>query len=349
LETPSRILIIRPSALGDVVRTVPALVSLRRAFPDARISWLVADQFAPAIANHPDLSAVVPFPRRQIGTWLRQGAFGELVDWVQKTLRDPSYDLVIDFQGLFRSGFLTLATWASTRIGLADARELGWLGYTRRVNVVGGFRAHHVERVRALVEAAGATWVENLRLYPNRAEEQLWATDPDLGGRRYVLLAPTTRGLGRMWPTERYAAVASQLLSRRRDLGIDAVAVVGLESERKLCGPLLAVDGVVDRVGATGISGLMTLIEHAALVLCNDSAAMHMAVAFRRPLVALLGPTDIGHAGPYKRKADVITHRRRGERVRHRDVQRASELMRRIEVDEVMKACEERLAVSERC
>ena len=142
---------------------------------------------------------------------------------------------------------------------------------------------------------------------------------------------------------ERYAVLASRLMAGRRELGIDAVVVVGLESERSLCGPLLCVEGVVERVGATGISGLMTLIEHAALVVCNDSAAMHMAVAFGRPMVALFGPTDVGHAGPWGRPHDVISHRREGERVRHRDVARASEIMRRIGVEEVVAACEKRL------
>src|SRR5206468_1022100 len=103
---------------------------------------------------------------------------------------------------------------------------------------------------------------EDLRLYPDAADEGAWGLDEELGGKRYVLLAPTTRGLGRMWPMERYAALASRLMAGRRELGIDAVVVVGLESEWALCGPLLAVEGVVDRVGATGISGLMTLVEH---------------------------------------------------------------------------------------
>jgi ADP-heptose:LPS heptosyltransferase len=144
---------------------------------------------------------------------------------------------------------------------------------------------------------------------------------------------------------ERYAALVRYLLEHRSRLGLDAVVVVGLASEREMCAPLLSTgfEGLVDRVGKTGVSGLMALIERASLVVCNDSAAMHMAVAFGRALVALFGPTDVSHAGPYGRDEDVISHKRAGEHVRHRDVTRASEFMTRISAVEVIAACELRL------
>ena len=84
-------------------------------------------------------------------------------------------------------------------------------------------------------------------------------------------------------------------------------------------------------------------LERAALVVCNDSAAMHMAVALSRPLVALFGPTDVSHAGPYRRPDDVISHKQAGEVVRHRDVDAARRFMERITVEEVVAKCEERL------
>jgi ADP-heptose:LPS heptosyltransferase len=361
LSIPQRILIIRPSSLGDVIRTVPALVSLRRAFPKAKIDWLVNDAFAPAIANHPDLSNIIHFPRAALGGAFLRGDLARAIAWARATLREPGYDLVIDYQGLLRSGLLTGATDAPRRVGFADAREMGWLGYNERVTVERGRRAHHVDRVLALTKAAGAEPVADLRLYPDPKDREAIANDPALRG-RYVLLAPTTRGLGRAWPIDRYAALAKHLVARCRELHIDAVVVTGLASERDYCRPLLggtavpAVSGagvqdpagtagppIVDRIGHTTISSLMALIERAALVVCNDSAAMHMAVAFSRPMVALLGPSDLGHAGPYKREADVIQHKHPDEHVRHRDVPKASELMRRITVEEVVAACEARL------
>jgi lipopolysaccharide heptosyltransferase I len=345
-------LIIRPSSLGDVIRTVPALVSLRRAFPDARIDWLVNDNLSTAVEHHPDLAGVIPFPRAALGQSLRRGNIAAFLSWAKATLGSANYGLVVDYQGLFRSGLLTRATHAVQRIGFADAREVGWLwrplAYTRRVAVPGGRRAHHVDRVLALTAAAGAEPVADLRIYPDPKDKDALARDPQLGGKRYVLLAPTTRGLGRAWPIERFADLATRLMSRRRELRIDAIVTTGLASERDYCRRLLAhlhlrCPEHVDRIGKTSISGLMALVEGSALVVCNDSAAMHMAVAFGRPMVALFGATDIGHAGPYKREQDVITHKRPDERVRHRDMAKASELMRRIGVEEVVAGCEQRL------
>jgi heptosyltransferase-1 len=352
---PQRILIIRPSSLGDVIRTVPALASLRGAFPDARIDWLVNDNLAAAIQHHPALTGAIPFPRAELGQQLRRGKLVNVGLWARSWLREPGYELVLDYQGLFRSGLLTRATKAPRRIGFADAREAGGLwrpiAYTQQVAVEGGRRAHHVERVLALTGAALAGAgepVADLRLYPDPKDEEAMERDPRLGGKRYVLLAPTTRGLGRAWPIDRFADLATRLMARKRELGIDAIVTTGLANERDYCRRLLSHLHVrcpehVDRIGKTTISSLMALVEHAALVVCNDSAVMHMAVAFGRPMVALFGASDIGHAGPYKREQDVIQHKEPGEHVRHRDVPKASELMRRITVEEVAAACEARL------
>jgi heptosyltransferase-1 len=121
-----------------------------------------------------------------------------------------------------------------------------------------------------------------------------------------------------------------------------------MENERDLCAPLLrpgtTTPNLIDRVGATSITTLMATIQRAALVVCNDSAAMHMAVALARPLVALFGPTDVSHAGPYNRPQDVISHKEPSETVRHRDVQAATQFMARITTTQVIGMCEARLA-----
>src|SRR5687767_11916318 len=99
-DSPRRILIIRPSALGDVARTVPALVSLKRAFPQSQIDWLVNDTFVDAIAHHPDLHEVVPFPRKRLSRFgWSPGATREGLRYFAE-LRRRGYDAVYDLQGL---------------------------------------------------------------------------------------------------------------------------------------------------------------------------------------------------------------------------------------------------------
>ena len=132
-----KILIVRPSALGDVCRTVPVLASLRRAWPEAVVDWVVQEEFAPAIAAHPALSEAITFPRTRLARWWRSPARArELWQWFGE-LRRREYDIVLDCQGLGRSGLITWATAAPRRVGLRRAREFAWLGYNVRCQVSG--------------------------------------------------------------------------------------------------------------------------------------------------------------------------------------------------------------------
>jgi lipopolysaccharide heptosyltransferase I len=336
---PQRILIIRPSALGDVCRTVPVLASLRRAYPEAQIDWLVQDTFAAAVEQHAGLTGVVRFPRAQLGRDLSRGRPGSLLRFLSM-LRKPRYDLVIDCQGLARSGFFARATRARRRVGYANARELGWVFLNIRRRVDPGM--HAVDRMLDLLRAIGVEPVANMRLYTAWNDRAAVEKDPALSG-GYAVLAPTSRWPGKRWATDRFAAVAQALLSR----GVAHVVTVGSNSERDQCGPLLDLaardNRVVDRVGSTSVGQLMALIESSRLVIANDSAALHMAVGFDRPAVALFGPTRIDLVGPYRRDADVIQHLRPGDRIDHKDEASGRALMDRITVDEVLCRAEERL------
>jgi lipopolysaccharide heptosyltransferase I len=343
---PHRILVVRPSSLGDVVRTVPALASLRRAYPDAVIDWLVNTAFADAVRHHPALSGVVTIDRGA----LRRAPVSTLRD-LRGRLRERAYGWAIDLQGLFRSGVYARLSGAPRITGFADARELGWLLYRERVAVTPGL--HHVDRYLHLLRGVGVEPVADMRLYPGEAARAAVAADAALAG-RYAVVAPTTRGPGRAWPMERFAAVARHLAANARRLRLDSVVAVGLASEREACGPLTSLSAgqprIVDRVGRTDLCGLMALVERAGLVVCNDSAAMHVAAAFRRPLVALLGPTRAQTSGPYPLTGapfTVLTRLEPGEAVRHRDVAAATEVMRRITVEEVIAACEAALLAGE--
>ncbi len=343
MSDPQRILLIRPSALGDVCRSVPVLAALKRRFPEARIDWLVNDAFAPAVRAHPDLHEVIEFPRRRFGAWWRSPRIGgELRAWLG-ALRGAKYDMVIDCQGLLRSGVFAWWTRAPRRIGYDNAEEFGWLGVNERVFV--SREMHAVDRMMALAHAADASEDEppDMRLYA--PEEDRAALDNRLRGHRYALLAPTSRWIGKRWPIERFAALAERLLA---DGQVERIAVVGAPSERDQCAALGAIaskdDRIVDLVGATGVGALMAVVERAAIVVANDSAALHMAVGFERPLVALYGPTHVDLVGPYRRSDDVIQKLRANERIDHKDEALGRRLMERIEVDEVHRACSVRLA-----
>lgn len=341
LEKPRRILLIRPSALGDVCRTVPVLASLRAAFPDSEIDWLVQDGFAPAIAAHPALTNVIPFPRKQVAIprlW-RPGAAATLFRLI-RSLRDAHYDLVLDCQGLGRSGLFAWLTRAPRRVGFSNARELGWIGSNERINVPENL--HTVDRMLALIEGAGVPAVHGMRLYTT--EDDQFTARTLVPFTRYAVIAPTSRWPGKRWPIDRFTALTHELLALT---AIESIAIVGGPDERDQCTPLLelarANSRVIDLVGKTPIGVLLAVIERAALVIANDSAPVHMAVGFDRPLVALFGPTRTDLVGPYRREQDVIRATTHIDRNLHKDAAIGAAAMSTIQTQTVIDAALKRL------
>jgi heptosyltransferase-1 len=332
----SRILIIRPSALGDVCRSVPVLASLHHAFPRTRIDWLVQDSFAPAIASHPGLSSVVAFPRAKLREWYRPSVAPELKRFLHD-LGERKYDLVLDCQGLFRSGLFAIATKAPRRIGFDNAAELGWLGLTERVHAPRAL--HAVDRMLMLAEHVGAKPVYDMRLYSS-PEDRAWVSQhPGLSSGGYAVIAPMTRWPGKQWPLERFAELTRRLISGDVP-GVSRVALVGSPSERAQGEELLAAfrgdARVVDLIGRTSVGQLMATIEGCSLLIGCDSAAVHMAVGFHRPLVALYGPTRVERVGPYARSAHVVQRLIPGDARDHKDAAAGKVMMNRIHVHDVI-------------
>ncbi|MEQ9095287.1 MAG: glycosyltransferase family 9 protein [Phycisphaerales bacterium] len=344
---PRRILIIRPSALGDVCRSVPVLAALRARWPHATIDWLVQDAFAEAIVAHPALSEAVAFPRRDLSPLARPDKFIAALRW-GNGLRRRRYDLVVDCQGLMRSGLMTMATAAPVRVGAADARELAHLAYTRRVPTPPG--QHAVDKMLALAQAAIDSYgaaepidAPDMRLYTTAAARTAAAAmvgEPADG--RLVVLAPTSRWPAKQWPDERFAQLADALL----DQSNASIVIVGGRGERNQCPRTCELADrhprVRDLVGRTGIGELMAIVQRSSLVVANDSAVLHMAVGFERPLVALFGPTLTGLVGPYRREADVLQHERPDHASAHKNAANAG-MMRAIAADEVIEAAMTRL------
>ena len=348
MDDPKRILIVRPSALGDVCRTVPVLVSLRRAFSRAQIDWLVQAQFAEAIAAHPALDGLVTFPRTQMAEWWHSPIVAfETLRWFA-SLRRRGYDLVLDFQALGRSGLITRATGAKRRVGYRSAREFGWLGYTVRHPPPTAL--HTVDRMLHLLAAEGIDPVCDMRLYTAQQDQQWWT---DLRRRMgiekqtYVVLAPTSRWPSKRWPGECWSALIEPLLKR----GVGHLVLVGSPAERRqvrwlALNPACAKGTVIDLVGSTSVGQTMAIVEGAGLVIANDSAPLHMAVGFSRPCVALFGPTDPARVGPYGRPESVLRHSALAPQtaLNFKDPRLGDALMRAIRPADVLHRVEELLS-----
>ncbi len=302
-----RILIIKPSALGDVVRTLPVLTALRRRWPEAQITWLIARHCADILADHPALSRVILFDRHEYASLGRRASTTRAFTRFLRDLRAQRFDLVIDMQGLFRSGFFSLASGAPVRVGRGDAQELAGAFYTHRAAVderrmhAAILAARLVEPLRVRVEPAP----DDLYISPAaRSAAQRILCDCGLAtGDPYAVIAPGTNWQTKTWPADRFGQVAAGLRER---LGLRSV-VIGTAGQAPMAAEIRRVEPTaIDLCGKSRLSEVAALIAGARLLVANESGPLHIADALGMPLVGIVGPTRPEIVGPLKRTDGVI-------------------------------------------
>jgi heptosyltransferase I len=298
MQSPQSILIIKPSAIGDIVHALPVLPRLRRKWPRAKLSWLVTPACASVVERHPLIDQVILFQRKRFGRgWYNPAAMLDLGGFLIE-LRRRKFDLVIDLQGLFRSAWVSLASGAPRRVGFANARELAPIFYTDRVEC-SWENDHAVERYLKITSYLGC---------PNGSVEFSFAVDDEdrrfieqaiPAGEKFAVLMPGTNWATKRWPVERFAALVQPLRDR---FGLETV-VAGAAADRTLARQIPAK---FDLTGKTNLRQIVALLERAALVVANDTGPMHMAAALGVPLVTPYGPTAPNRTGPFQRMDSVI-------------------------------------------
>ena len=293
-----RILLIKPSSLGDIVHTLPALSAVRQKFPRAHIAWLVKREWADILRGHPDLTEVI-------------AADFSWPSWptLAAQLRRGRYDVALDFQGLFRSGALARLSGAPVRVGFAAGREGSRWCYTDPVRLPVPETApwrlmpmHAVDRNLALAARVGAETTKPVFRFPDFSEEarrvERMLADLGVGSDEpLIALAPVDRLRLRSWPLERFAEAARRLTQA----GAGKVLLLGTAAQRDILKPFaeLLSANLVDLVGRTTIRELAVVLRRARLLLANDSAPLHLAAALGTPVVGVFGPTSIVRARPY--------------------------------------------------
>lgn len=304
-----RILIIKPSSLGDVIHALPVLHGLRLRYPKAKIDWLISSTFASLIEGHEDIDELILFDRNRFHRLgIHPGATRDFVELISN-LRRRRYDLVIDLQGLFRSGFFSWASGAEVRIGFRDAREAAWMFYNHRMSP-SEKEIHAVDRNYQVAKWLGFDDVPVTfkLLVPQEIQDQANHLLRDQGYDHQgplVVIAPGARWETKIWKMDRFVETIDTL--QRDDPSLRCV-LVGADSEAEVCRRMADRCRVkpINLAGRTNIKQLTALIGLADVVLCHDSAAMHIAVALNRPLVCLVGPTNPHRTGPYQRMEDVV-------------------------------------------
>jgi len=308
-ERPARILIVRLSALGDVIHALPALVGLRRRLPDARIDWAVEDRCADLVRGRAEVDRVLVFPRRALREAGRRplaAAAGLLA--FRREVRRGRYDVALDLQGNLKSGLVARVSRAPLRVGLARglAKEGNHLFSTRRVRP-GPAAGHRVERGLALVGVllgSGVPW-EDPGLPETVAQGRTAAealARAGLAPGSFVLLHPGTSRFGayKRWPAPRFGDLARLLAAR----GI-AVGVSAPPAEEALAAAVSRASGGVARpVPVPDLPTLGAVVRRARALVAADTGPLHLGALAGIPVVGVFGPKDPAVYGPYGRRPD---------------------------------------------
>jgi lipopolysaccharide heptosyltransferase I len=339
-DTLENILIIKPSSLGDIVLALPALTALRESFPNANISWLIRPEFAPLVQGHPHLNDTIHFDRKFLGkAWFHPRAFASLLDFIT-LLRRRKFDAVVDLQGLFRTASLAWLTRCKRRLGMANARELGYLFYTHKIpqdkNCV-----HLVDHYLKIVRAAGASEGRATFVLPSHSgaaeSVKTLLNEQGLDSDNYVVLVPSSSHTDKCWPVEKFALLADKISSQ---FGLSIIAT-GTHAEKPVVDRLsrLADAPVANLAGRTTLPQLVALLKAAKLVVSNDTGPGHIAAALDMPLVIVFGRSNPARVAPYDRSdcAVAIEPDARGLRIKSKNPQHD---VRHITVDDVFeKVC----------
>ncbi|MCP4644146.1 MAG: glycosyltransferase family 9 protein [bacterium] len=330
-----RILIVRLSAIGDVVRVIPALHVLREAFPDARIDWAVEAKAARILERHPALDEVLVF-QRPPGAW---SAFRDFVRFCL-TLRANRYDIVVDFHGIFKSAAITALSGARKRHGFARPRsqEGSFLVTNRKVALPSQDMNRVAENLALCESLAPNREFPNLTIHVpkdiRQAVDRFFEETFDGGKLVVAMHVPMDRDEKR-WPEQHFAALADQLLADGRfevlltwGPGQREVAQRVLDLARR--SPVVAPETL-------DLKQYAWLAHRADLYFGGDTGPMHIAWMMGTPVVAVFGGTDPAKHAPYHQSHLVLG----GGQATDDDVQ---ERLNSITPDMAYDACVELLA-----
>ena len=292
MRPPESIVIVKLSAIGDVLHGVPTAVALKRAFPGARIGWVVEGRAGDVLAGHPAVDHLFRLPRG----WLKSF---NTVRSLRRQLHDFAPDVTVDLQGLFKSGIATWLSGARMRIGHArpESRERAWLFYTHAVAATAG---HVVERNCQLLAPLGVHETAPTFSMPSwpvsRGRMRGWLEAARIPS-AHVLLNPGAGWPSKIWPAERFAAVARLLRQRH---GLQSVVVWGGDSERVAAERIVAeADGAAILAPPTSLQDLGELCRLARAFISSDTGPLHLAAAVGTPCIGLFGPVPAKRNGPY--------------------------------------------------
>ncbi|HKN70711.1 MAG TPA: glycosyltransferase family 9 protein [Terriglobales bacterium] len=318
------LLVVRLSAMGDIIHTLPAAAALRQAFPHATLGWLIEERWA-------ELLCTLRYPRsgrrspqrplvdrvHAVNTAEWRHAPFSFNTWQQMAaglsqLRGIQYDAVIDFQGAVRSALLARWSGAPIVYGSAQPREnAASMFYTRKV-LLQTNGTHVVEQALALAGAVVSSAIVSAAIMPTPTAEARveFPVDRDAENKiagftadvnEFAILNPGAGWGAKRWPVERYGQVAKELAKD----GLCSLINYGPGEEELAVAVEAAGEGAARKISCS-ISELIALTRRARLFIGGDTGPMHLAAALKIPVVAIFGPTNPARNGPFGTRSIVL-------------------------------------------
>jgi len=291
---PNKILIIKPSALGDIIHSLPFLGAVRKRYPTAEIHWVVAKGLHTFLEDHPMINKLWIMDKE---AWKKIGRFRQIlpeINQFRKGLRAENFDISIDLSGLLRSGLITFAANATYKLGFSDSDEGSPFFYNQKIK--GGDQIHAIDRYLKLASLMGCDSGEVSYPMPPLEEPSILKTLP----KTFYVMAPSAGKEANRWPAERFGKLAATLplpavvISNKTD----APVVEKVVSESN--------GNAINMAGKTNLKELAALIAKAKFFVSNDTGPMHIAAALNIPVFAIFGPANPVRTGPYGKIHTII-------------------------------------------
>jgi heptosyltransferase I len=296
-----KILILKPSSLGDVIHALPVLRLLKLHFRDAEIFWWIDSALAPLVEGDSDLTGIVRFERKR---WAKPQHWPEMLRSI-RWLRAQKFDLVIDLQCLARSAAFAWLAHGKKLVGLDEVRE-GARGFYDLAVPRQSFHTHAVDWYLAVLPPLGVPVHKNFVWLPEHPEIAAAISSKfTTQNSKLILLQPGARWKNKRWPVKYFHELVSALAEK---FPTARFAVLGGKDDAPLGEIILqaAPEKVLNLCGATSLPEMVEWVRHGDLLITNDTGPMHVAAALGKPLVALFGPTEPRRTGPYGQLENVL-------------------------------------------
>ena len=309
-----RLLIVRLSAMGDVIHTLPAAYALREAYPNATIGWLIEERWAELLCAPGAPRRGPRSPQRPLADWVHTvnltgwlkslGTIATLqqIATVWNDVRAAGYEIAVDLQGAIRSALLARWSGAGIVYGAAEPRESpASMCYTRTAVARG---SHVIDQNVSVAEAVAQQRMKTPRVelpHDQAAEARIHMRLSEQGITDFAILNPGAGWGAKRWPAERYGQVAGRLASE----GVRSIVNCG-PGEESLAREAEAASGGAATAMKCSITELIALTRRARLFVGGDTGPMHLAAALGVPVVAIFGPTDPARNGPYGTRSIVL-------------------------------------------